>query len=334
MDLLERYLQAVRFFLPKRQQEDIIRELSEDLASEMEDLEAARGHSLTEDEQAEILRRRGHPMLVAGRYRTHQRLIGPAFFPIYAFTLEMGLGVSLLVTVLLAGLGAVMTGDPVGHFVRGLLDWPARGLAVFAWTTLGFAALDHVQSRMRINYTWDPRTLPRVVRREHWTSRARAVFELLLIGACLIWLLLLPGSPQLLLGQGARILAVAPVWHAVYLPIVLLTTAAAALRVADVVRPYWTPARSAARIAVQAAGIVIVGQLLRAGEWVVAVPGARLPRAESLDRLVDVVNKSIEIGLFVAAVVSLFEIGREINRLRVHRRASLSPDSAEARAAR
>jgi hypothetical protein len=334
MDLLDRYLQAVRFFLPKRQQNDIIRELSEDLVSEMEDEEAARGRPLTQDEQADILRRRGHPMLVAGKYRTHQRLIGPAFFPIYAFALEMALGVSLLVTVLLAGVGAVLTGDPVGHFVRGLLEWPARGLAVFAWTTLGFAALDHVQSRMKIRYTWDPRTLPRAVRREHWTSRARAVFELVLIAACLVWLLLLPGSPELLLGQGARILAVAPVWHAMYVPIVLLTAAAAALRVVDVVRPYWTPARSAARIAVQAAGIVMVGQLLRAGEWVVAVPGASLPGGRSLDRLLDVVNRSVQIGLFIAAVVSLFEIGREINRLRLHKRAAAPPDSAEARASR
>jgi hypothetical protein len=31
MDLLERYLQAVRFFLPRKQQDDIIRELSENL---------------------------------------------------------------------------------------------------------------------------------------------------------------------------------------------------------------------------------------------------------------------------------------------------------------
>ena len=32
MDLLDRYLQAVRFFLPRRQQDDIVRELSENLA--------------------------------------------------------------------------------------------------------------------------------------------------------------------------------------------------------------------------------------------------------------------------------------------------------------
>ena len=47
MELLERYLQAVRFFLPKHQQDDIVRELSENLVSEMEDREEACGRPLT-----------------------------------------------------------------------------------------------------------------------------------------------------------------------------------------------------------------------------------------------------------------------------------------------
>ena len=66
MNLLDRYLQAVRFFLPRRQQDDIVRELSENLLSQMEDRAEALGRPLTEDEQADILRRHGHPMLVAG----------------------------------------------------------------------------------------------------------------------------------------------------------------------------------------------------------------------------------------------------------------------------
>ena len=93
MDLLERYLQAVRFFLPRQQQDDIVRELSENLVSEMEDQREARGRPLTEDEEADILRRHGHPMLVAGRYQSRQQLIGSAFFPIYVFALKLGLGV-------------------------------------------------------------------------------------------------------------------------------------------------------------------------------------------------------------------------------------------------
>ena len=70
MDMLDRYLQAVKFFLPGKQQDDIVRELSENLIARMEDREEELGRPLDEAEQAAILREHGHPMLVAGRYRS------------------------------------------------------------------------------------------------------------------------------------------------------------------------------------------------------------------------------------------------------------------------
>jgi hypothetical protein len=330
MDLLERYLQAVRFFLPKHQQDDIIGELSEDVMSEMDEREAACGRPLTEDEQADILRRRGHPMLVAGRYRRHQQLIGPAFLPIYFFALKMGLAVALLVTMLLAIVGALLSGDPINHFVQALLSYPGRALMVFAWTTLGFAVVDYTRSRIKLGGTWDPRTLPRVVRREHWTSRARSSFEFVVTVACLVWLLLLPNAPHLLLGAAATFLEVAPVWRLVYVPIVLLTASAAALSFANVLRPYWTPARSFARIAIQTGGLAVVAVLLRGGPWIVARPGATLGDGASLDRLLHVINRSCEIGLAITAVVSLIEIGREVYRVRLRGKHPLPINSVPA----
>ena len=43
MELLDRYLQAVRFWLPKAQQNDIIAELGDDIRSQIEDKESALG---------------------------------------------------------------------------------------------------------------------------------------------------------------------------------------------------------------------------------------------------------------------------------------------------
>lgn len=48
MELLDRYLQAVRFWLPKAQQQDIIAELSSDLHSQIEDRETELGRPLNE----------------------------------------------------------------------------------------------------------------------------------------------------------------------------------------------------------------------------------------------------------------------------------------------
>ena len=115
----------------------------------MEDREEELGRPLDEAEQAAILREHGHPMLVAGRYRTRQHLIGPTFFPLYVFALKMGLGVALLVTTVLAVVTAALHGEPVRRMVEAMLAFPGRGLMVFAWTTVGFAVLDFATARLR-----------------------------------------------------------------------------------------------------------------------------------------------------------------------------------------
>src|SRR5260370_16692936 len=89
MDLLERYLQAVRTYLPTSQQEDILKELGENLRAQMEDKETELGRPLSEDELAEILKKHGHPLLVATRYRQSRHLIGSALFPFYSLPMKI-----------------------------------------------------------------------------------------------------------------------------------------------------------------------------------------------------------------------------------------------------
>jgi hypothetical protein len=65
--LIDRYLYAVSRYLPAKRHDDLLTELAANLHSEMEDKAAALGRPLTEDEQADVLRRHGHPILVAAR---------------------------------------------------------------------------------------------------------------------------------------------------------------------------------------------------------------------------------------------------------------------------
>ena len=81
MDLLERYLQAVRLFVPRRQHDDIVAEVSTNLVTRMEDLKKELGRPLSDEERVDVVRRNGHPVVVAGQYRGHERLIGPTLFP-------------------------------------------------------------------------------------------------------------------------------------------------------------------------------------------------------------------------------------------------------------
>jgi hypothetical protein len=330
MDLLERYLQAVRYFLPRQQQDDIVRELSENLISQMEEREAELGRPLTADEQADILRRHGHPLLVAGQYRSQRQLIGPVFFPLYLTVLKAGLVVALLVTVVLAAVSAVLYADPLRRALDVLLGFPGRALMVFAWTTLGFAALDWAQARLKLSHKWDPRTLPKCVRHEHRLSRGHAFTEFLAGIAGAVWLLLLPKNPFLLLGPAAAFVDLAPIWSMVYVPLVAVAVATVALSLVDFLRPFWTPLRSAARLTIDGTAFVVFVTLAMANQWVVAKPGAALPNRGALGRVVDIINAGFEIGFVIACIICLIEILRELHRLRTRRRTSAASNSAAA----
>ena len=89
MELIDRYLNAVRFWLPRAQEDDIIAELGEDLRSQVEEREAALGRALSEDELAGILKKRGHPMSVASQYLPQRYLIGPALYPAYMVVVRL-----------------------------------------------------------------------------------------------------------------------------------------------------------------------------------------------------------------------------------------------------
>jgi hypothetical protein len=292
----------------------------------MEDRAEELGRPLNEDEQADILRRHGHPMLVAGRYRSHQQLIGPVFFPIYIFALKAGLGIALLVTVVVATTTTILNGAAVRQIVEALFAFPGRALMVFAWTTLGFAALDFAQARLKLPRSWDPRSLPKVVRHADRMPRVRSACELVLAMACAAWLLVLPWAPFLVLGPAAAIVEPAPIWRMVYLPILLLIAAGAVQSVVNFTRPYWTPARSLMRAATHFATFLVAAVVLRSGEWVAARAGATLPGEANLDQVVGIINTGVQIGLIVTCIVSLVEIVREVRRAS----SSSSSDSAPA----
>jgi hypothetical protein len=330
MDLLDRYLQNVRFFLPAKDQDDIVRELSENLISQIEDRESELGRPLDEADLVAILRHHGHPMVVAGRYRSHRHLIGPVFFPMYLYVLKVGLGIAALITLVIAVVGAAMHADP-RPLREAIFAYPGRALMVFAWTTLGFALLDLMQAQVRILGDWDPRKLPKV--HEHQFSRPRILCELVFAVVGIVWLLLLPGAPFLLVGPAAAFVTYAPIWRLMYVPIVLIALAIAALSFTNVVRPYWTKERSYCRLAIDAAWLLVLATLISSGELFVPIASvAASADGVNLAKVVNIINVSFQIGFVVTGITVVIDIVREVQRLR--RGTSVPSDSMTARAAR
>ncbi len=138
MELIDRYLQSVKLALPKAQQNDVIRELTDEILSQVEERESAFGRQLTEDEQVAMLKQLGHPMMLAARYRKQQYLIGPVVFPIYWIVLRwvmvvvvaMSIG-SVMLSVTGAGLAARSDLSPVCRWPLSPRLPPSRLLAHF-----------------------------------------------------------------------------------------------------------------------------------------------------------------------------------------------------------
>jgi len=161
MELIDCYLQAVKFWLPKNQKQDIVAELSEDLGSQIEDREAELGRKLNESEVADLLKQRGRPIMVANRYRPQQQLIGPALFPVYLFVLEVVGSFYLvpwvLVWITIAIIRPAHPGQSlittIGQFWATF--WPTAFFTVGSITTI-FAILERVQNKSKFMEDWDP----------------------------------------------------------------------------------------------------------------------------------------------------------------------------------
>ena len=121
MDLLDRYVAAVRRNLPAAKAEDIAAELRDVLLERAEVREAALDRPLDKSEWEALLVEFGHPLVVAARYRDKQSLIGPESYPFYLYSLTLFGAITLLgVAVMTVVRIVVNSGDP-GQIVLHLL---------------------------------------------------------------------------------------------------------------------------------------------------------------------------------------------------------------------
>src|ERR1022692_4732641 len=147
MDLLDRYLQAVKKYLPLRRQDDIIAELRANMESQLEDKESELGRPLTTGEIEEWLKQMGSPMLVAARYQPQQYLIGPAIFPIYWHVMRLAL---LWATVIYTAVSAIVLAvrEPTGAaIIEAVFRSPGVLVSVATWVTFVFAIIEFATTR-------------------------------------------------------------------------------------------------------------------------------------------------------------------------------------------
>jgi hypothetical protein len=330
MELLDRYLQAVKKHLPWQRQDDIVAELRANLESQLEDKEAELGRPLTPAEAEQWLKQMGPPMQVAARYQPQQYLIGPALFPTYWYVLRMAFGWALAIYLIVTGVQLIGQAPSATAVVEAMLRVPGVLVMVAAWVTLVFAALEwavtHCPSKfpavMRPGADWSPSALPPVETQPAGGKRrtySQAVAEVIFGFLALVWLLLIPQHPYLLFGPGAPYLEslpyrLAPVWIEFFWCLVALNLIQLWWNCADLWRGTWRRPRLVKKTVQGVLGLIpLVVLLMERSHGLVLLKNPMLDEAKYGATLNSINHWIYWFGLFIfiiAALQLLWEIGR------------------------
>lgn len=265
MDLVERYVHAVRFWLPRAQQDDLAAELAEDIHSQIEEQEGKLGRKLTELEVASLLKERGRPMLVANRYRPQQYLIGPVLFPVYRLVIII-VALCYAVPWTLTWISLVIL-DPFyrSHLGAGATkvwgNFLGAMLIALGAVTLIFVILDRVKPNLKFLKDWDPHDLP-AVRDPQRIPRVNSTIELAANLVFVVWWVADMWSTTIFNHGGTRIVF-APIWKIFLWAFFLIAVANILLAVANLIRPYWTWLRASIQLVLTIAGAVAFCWLLK-----------------------------------------------------------------------
>jgi hypothetical protein len=266
MELLDRYLAAVRRNLPADEAADITEELRDVLLARAEEREAANGDA----DWPVLLKEFGHPLVVAARYRKHQWLIGPELYPFYVHFMKVVGLIVLAVTVVVATFKAAFGGGDTGAIAIGLLGslWWAAVASVGSVTIL-FALIERYGGAERHFRHWNPKQLPDVSAKQPgpWES----AFEVGLSVLFLLWWVDLIRLPDFAAGSSFR-MEPAPIWNELFWPILALAAARLVYNLLVWLRPRWTVLRGLLGAATAIGGIMILVIVYRAGHWVTVVP--------------------------------------------------------------
>jgi hypothetical protein len=319
MELIERYLQAVKFWLPKEQKQDILAELSEDINSQVEEKESELGRSLNQAEVEAILKQRGRPVLVANRYQPQQFLIGPVLFPIYTFVLKV-VACCYLLPWVLALIGLLTYSESYRTQHGGL--WGAMGqvwggfwvasLLVIGTVTLIFAVLEQVQAKSHFMEKWDPRKLP-PVKDPNRIKRSSSIAEIVANAVFGVGWWLAYFSTPLLVNRPELRVRLTPMWTYFFFGFLCVSLANIALSAANLAHPYWTVPRAAIRLLTDCVGSALFCWVLKVNIFAeITVKGFSTERSIALT---NIMNSGAQRLFPLAVLIGLVIVGSDLYRI-------------------
>jgi hypothetical protein len=290
MEILESYLRAVKRCLPRAQSGDIIKELSDELRSQMDEQQSALGRPFNDDEMMAFFKQQGDPMTVARRYRQDHHslslgweLIGPELFPTYLMFLSFNLTLTI---------AAVVVVSLIIHVPITLQAFIVPVLAQIICLTVVFTILNLIRRKFPQPWYYPPAELAPMLPISRWYS----LVGLIMWATVAVWWLAVPQFPQLILGSGAAHLKLASTWHRFYVPMLLLVLASMSQRVLSLLRPTWTWVVPVIRMLINGAAVPILCILVFRSPTLVALADGIQSNAH-YEQVVDNFNGMIRWGI-------------------------------------
>jgi hypothetical protein len=332
MELLDRYLEAVKKHLPWQRQDDILSELRANLEAQLEDKEAELGRPLTQGEAEDWLRQIGPPMQVAARYQPQQFLIGPSIFPTYWYVLRLALTWAAVIYSIVTAVALVAAPLNSTAVAEAVLRIPGVLMTTAAWVTLIFAVIEFATIHFPAKFPaipgtgsdWSPSSLPPVEKLaasgKNSRSYASVVAEVIFGFIFLAWWLLVPAHPYLLLGPGEAYLKASPFqlaffWVQFYWWVVALNVLQLGWRCVDLYRGIWQGPRLAQKIVTGILGLIPLIVLFTVRDHAfVLLKHPELDMAQHGAALASI-NQAIAWSVNVVLVISILSMSWEIGQI-------------------
>lgn len=316
MSLLDRYLTAVKFWLPKSKRDDIAAELAANIQSEIDDRAAVEGHPISDEDLAAILKQHGPPLLVASRYQEKhstvnfgRQLIGPIVFRFYWIAIKVALVLLLIPGVITP---FVLSGD--GHTVSGFglaLSHAVRlALPALLVVTIIFALIDWSIRRFRLlekwSERWDPRGLPTAERQKKQVPRSSSIGGIIFQSLFILWWMKYASIPLVVITKAGTQVHFAPVLASVYFPILVAAVICLAQNWITLVEPGWRWLRPLVGIVTSLIGAFVFYSLFKTPELItianqngIAINSHGMAR---LHHVLPIILGSIGLAMLIAAI--------------------------------
>jgi hypothetical protein len=330
MNLIDRYVTEVGKHLPRKNRQDIQRELRSTLEDMLADRSEASGQPVDEAMTVALLKEYGSPEKVAASYAPHRYLVGPRLYPLFLMVTQIVVTVLFCVMLAFMVVGLYRSEFSGQDFLTALgkfaVNFVTGSVTAFGYIVLTFAIIDRSMAAQAVaaeleeeKGSWDPLALAREPDPDQ-VKPAESIFAILFLLLGLALFNLYPqwvGAWFMIDGEWAHIPMLSAAFFT-YLPwINILIILEIGLHLVLLRRGHWGTGTRLANIVLNLAGILLAVAMLAGPALIELNPAsfAGTPLADMTQTLSWVIGWLPAMILVILIVVQTIEVVQDVIHL-------------------